>query len=390
MKRLVLLGIIFGLSLQVGCSMKEAPTIEVTAPASQTKHTNVELYIENTVAQGPYEPDEGIYLGAYAQENAEIFKQGQVFKVFQFTKTHPVTDQDLLRCIAEQKVPYIKVLMTDEYDMTAIYQLVGSLRSKYKTPLFIELYPVSQEVKDATQYKVYYEQAYEIVKKYLPESVIVWSIDFERAHESVLYYPGDHLVDWVGLNMYMPRFKDGQLYEPDVTTKLDMWYKSYQKHKPMLISSLGISHFSKLDHTYTVEYTKDKLDFFYTKLPELYPRIKGIIYADVDLSQVYKDGTEDYRISSQLQLSEHMTKLWQSPNFKHTLMKSAGNEGKTYMKYTVPVLEYEERVYVDYEYIKEIVNLKDFENEAFIQDEKGKAYYDLAQLKKEHAIYSQP
>lgn len=390
MKRLVLLGIMFSLALQVGCSIKQEPIIEVTAPLSQTKHENVELYIENTVVQGPYEPSEGVYLGAYAEENIDLFKQDQIFKVFQFAKSHPVTDRDLLRCIADKKVPYIKVLMGEEYDITAIYQLVGSLRSKYKTPLFIELYPVNQQIGDDTQYKVYYEQAYEIIKKYLPDAVIVWSIDFERAHESVLYYPGDHLVDWVGLNVYMPRFKSGELYEPDVTTKLDMWYKSYQKHKPMLLSALGISHFSKLDHTYTIEYTKDKLDFFYTQIPQLYPRIRAILYADVDLSQVYKQGTEDYRISSQVQLAEHMAQLWQAPCFKKSIEKGDARESMVYMKYTIPALEYEEHVYVDYDYVQQITNLKHFENSSFIQDEKGKAYYDLEKLEKDYPIYSKP
>ncbi|MGL4344455.1 MAG: hypothetical protein ACRCTE_04590 [Cellulosilyticaceae bacterium] len=390
MKKLLLLGIVFSLCIQSGCSMNQNNSIEVIAPLTESKYTDLEIYIESATAKGPYEPDRGIYLGAYTEDNTEmgdgmntyeeLLGVDQAFRVFQFTKENPVTDQDLLRCIADQKTPYIKVLLTDEFDSIDIYQLVGSLRSKYKTPIFIELFPITEKIKDTTEYKVAYQEAYEIIKKYLPNAVIVWSIDVQKAHESQLYYPGDSVVDWVGLNVFMPRFLNGVLYEPDISQRLDMWYKNFQEHKPMMISGLAVSHFSRYDHTYTLENTKSKLEFFYKKIPESYPRIKGILYVDVDMGQVVSGGMEDYRISSQPQLLEYMSSVLQNPYYLHKLQENTEGDVTVPMKYTVSALEYKDKSYIQLDYAKTLFRLGKVQKNYLLEDEKGQQYYDIQAL----------
>ncbi|MBQ1274755.1 MAG: glycosyl hydrolase [Cellulosilyticum sp.] len=345
----------------IGCSKEiffedEAVVIdEVNA-----KEFPIELYVLEEVNFGKYEPEQGIYTGAYVQKDKyihgdllayeELTGQTQTFKVFTYNSEEGISKQDILKCIAQKKTPYIKLVLKEDYDLTPLYQLIFDLKLSYHTPIFIELYPLTEKEYKVSQYKETYQRAYEILHKYLSDIVVVWSTDEARICDMALYYPGNGYVDWAGLNVYIPRYKNGVRYVYEGTTQLDYWYKSFQNKKPMLISALAISHFSKVDHAYAIYETQNKLMMFYNDVLMQYPRLRGIIYMDVDMAQISSIGKEDYSLLGEDGLCETMKSL-SMPLKIHGTLENEMRKSSCYMKYSIKASMIEEQLYIPQEYM---------------------------------------
>ncbi|MEG1636043.1 MAG: glycosyl hydrolase [Cellulosilyticaceae bacterium] len=391
MRKAILGGIIFFTMIVItACSGKDVITQQVGLEQMELKKQDIEVYIQQEVTSGLCEPESGVYLGAYVEKNINLdnniknFEQTigheQAFRVFQYSGLGSVGSSDILACIANKQTPYIKVMMDENYDTSQIYQMIGDIRSSYSSTIFIELYPVTSKVNNPVEYKQHYEEAYKIIKKYIKNAVIVWSVDLEKSQESMSYYPGNHLVDWVGMNIYLPQYKGEKAYNPAIHQSIDFWYKNFQDKKPMLISSLAVSYFSRVDHTYAIEAAKNKLNLFYTDIVHAYPRIKGILYIDVDMKEVSKEGLEDYRISSHSQIMSHMKEILADGIFLHEAKKSEGETQKEYLKYTVPAITHSGKTYIPEEYTQNLfggVKIKAVER---IEDLSGNVYYSLNQL----------
>lgn len=388
MKRLFRLGIIFLLLLVSGCSLKEE--VSVAARPIDKAYTEVELSIKQPITMGKYEPAQGVYLGAYVDEKIDreqsmknfekVLGEKQAFQVFQYRNKNELTSQDILRCIANKQVPYIKLLLEEETNLTKVYQLIGDINSRYNSPIFIELFPVTVGVEDPQTYKEHYEKAYKTIKRHIKDAVIVWAIDLERAYDVSLYYPGNHMVDWVGMNAYWPKYKEGIAYDLNPLEPVDFIYKNFQMDKPMLISSLAVSHFSRIDHTYTIEDAKNKLGLFYKTITAYYPRIKGIFYIDVDMKEV--KGLDDYRLSSQRELTAYMQSMLSNPKFLHEVYKQEQESMAQYCNYTVPVLDYDHVLYISETYKKALFKKSILKDRESIEEGKQK-YYKLNPLLQE-------
>lgn len=374
--------------LMVGCQTGPEEILEVSHTIIPKEKTIQNVYIPEQIRLGTYEPAHGIYVGAFVESNQDVagdmkryealMQKEQAFRVFQYQKRGDLTSQEVLECIAAKQVPYIKILANTTYDLMPIYEMVGDLNTKYQTPIFIELFPLQDDTLDPVQYVKYYEEAYKLIKKYLKDAVVVWSIDWNSAYAATLYYPGSHIVDWVGLNVSLPKYKDGRAYEPEYREKMDFWYKQFQDEKPMLLSTLAVSHFSRVDHTYTLEDTKNKLTYFYETVPKLYPRIKAVLYGDVDMYYISPQGTEDYRLTSQDKLMTHIQSLWD----KHTYLSEVESEEVTIveqpMLYTVPAYRMNDGLYITEEQLQVVCRHKAFiKYMPCVLDETGKKYYDL-------------
>lgn len=376
-----------------GCANQAVNEPELTTEALMTLDITeklVDLYLPKEINYSKLEPEDGIYIGAYVENNLELHNsmaqfeqitgQKHAIRVMQYRTSSDVTSRQMLECLADKQVPYIKVLPTKDYDINPIYYMISDIKTRYSMPVFIELYPVDSSVTDPSNYKDYYERAYKLIKRYLPEAVVVWSMSSDLVYECMTYYPGDDLVDWVGLNIYMPRYQDGDPYEIALGDGLDFWYKNFQMSKPMMLSGIAVSHFSRIDHTYKVGETAETLQYFYDTIPKMYPRIKGMLYIDVDMKEVTKDGKEDYRISSQAELVNAYHKLLQSDRFLHEVEDETSMNGIEQMKYTVPVLQVEDNKYIEKGYVRTLFNTLDTREIPYIDYLDGNRYFNLETL----------
>ena len=249
-RRILLLGLVVVLALLSACSKSifyDEQTVGLEAYAQ--RQVPIELYVQEDIKLGEYEPADGIYTGAYVQKDEnivgdllsyeKIIGQVQTFKVFEYNSEESIPEQELLRCMAQKKVPYIKIVLDNNYDLTPLYHLVYDLKSAYSMPVFIELYPLTTKNYVPSEYKETYQRAYEIVHKHVKNAVVVWSTDETRVSDMPLYYPGDKYIDWAGINIYIPRYKQGERYNYEGTGQLDFWYKNFQHNKPMMISALA-------------------------------------------------------------------------------------------------------------------------------------------------------
>ena len=383
--------------LLVGCSKKiffedKAVVIEEIS----TRELPIELYVLEEITSGKYEPQQGIYTGAYVQKDEyvqgdllayeKLVGQEQTFKVFTYNAQEGISKQDILKCIAQKKTPYIKILLDSNYDLTSLYQLIFDLKLSYHTPVFIELYPLTEKDYRVSEYKETYQRAYEILHKYLSDIVVVWSTDETRVSDMALYYPGSGYVDWAGINIYIPRYKNGEHYVYEGTRQLDYWYKTFQEKKPMLISALAISHFSKVDHAYTIYEAKSKLNLFYDEVINNYPRLKGIIYMDINMAQISSKGKEDYSLTGESELYDTMKTL-SLPLKIHSTLETEVRKSSCYMKYSIKGALVEGKLYIPQEYMASCFKDVPLRKLQHFEDLAGEVYYDYNDIKEYCTTY---
>lgn len=396
MKRANLIGIIFLCCILVlsGCTQKDATVLNME---ESKREKEVKIYIKEEINLATYEPSQGVYLGAYVSDDPNI--SGDIhkfdalvgatnaFKVFQYDPEERLESKEILRCIAAKKTPYIKVYFQSEDDLTPIYRLAMDLKNAYQIPVFIELFPVSASMDHPEAYKKTYEKAYKAIHEYIKDAVVVWSISDSKAYECMLYYPGDRLVDWVGMNIYIPRYKLGEPYVYEGENAIDFFYKSFQSSKPILISGLAISHFSRVDHTYTIYDAKQKLKFFYGDLLKTYPRIKGILYADMDMGEVRLNGKEDYTLTGQPDLTETMQKLTRELNVLETLEEEVKSKAEGYMRYDITGTFFKNQLYIPTTYMKTLFKKVPTSKLTPIEDLNGEKFYAFKDITNYYKCY---
>lgn len=390
--RLFFLGIHLGLALiLVGCSEKTILREETVVQEELIrKELPMELYVLEEMKSGKYEPQEGIYTGAYVEKDEAVHGdlvkyeslvgQNQTFKVFMYNKEKGISKQEILKCIAQKKVPYIKLILSENYDLTSLYQLIFDMKLSYQTPLFIELYPLTERNYEVNQYKETYQRAYEILHKYLSDVTIVWSCDDTRISDMALYDPGRGYMDWMGLNVYIPNYKQGMPYHYDGLSQLDYWYKSYQEKCPLLISALAISHYSHIDHTYTLAEAKSHMNLFYKEILEDYPRMKGILYMDVNMKLVSGKGKEDYSIAGEELLCETMRDL-SIPLKVNPYLENEVKKSECYMKYSVKGMLIGDSLYIPQEYMASCFKDVPLRKLKKVNDLSGEVYYAYEDIK---------
>ena len=360
------------------------------------KEYPIELYVEEDIKPGKYEPESGIYTGAYVDKDdnisGDLLKyekltgQKQTFKVFVYDKQKGIGRQDILRCIAQKKTPYIKLMLGSDYDLTPLYQLIFDIRDNYNIPVFVELYPLTDKNYSISDYKEIYQRAYEILHKYLSDIVVVWSANETRVKDMAVYYPGADYTDWVGINVFIPRYKGDDPYLYEGTKNLDYWYKTYQNKKPLMISSLAISNYSNVDHAYSINEVENHLDLFYGRVLGEYPRIKGIIYMDVDMTKVSNKSSEDYRLTLQPSLLEKMNQLSSQLNIMSSLGQKHGDI-PCYMKYSIMGINYNDELYISGDYISSCFKDLSLKNISHIEDLSGEVFYSYSDIQKQYNTY---
>lgn len=121
-----------------------------------------------------------------------------------------------------------------------------------------------------------------IMKEKAPNVAMVWCPYATPARVIPDYYPGDDVVDWVGVNIYNVTFFDQKLTSPGShvgpADLLDAVYTRYAAKKPIMIGEYGVTHFSKVENRATVGFAKRCLTSLYWGLPRRYPRVKAISY----------------------------------------------------------------------------------------------------------------
>jgi hypothetical protein len=311
-----------------GCSGEEAKAvepvseIETAVPVfSGSYEEGFTLFREQDCNLSLYEPESGCLIGAYIQSSIPV---NQDLKLFEASvgKEHsfytyfmkmgqPFPADWVLNCISENKTPNIVITPEniDDPFNTSFLERTAKKISEFYVPVFVHIYPIKAEYGyDTREYINFYKVAAAVFKRYASNAALVWDIDLKDATLAEEYYPGDDYIDWVGLNVYQ-NIEDKNTNLPD-NADFNHFYYMFQERKPIFISQLGISHFTKNTYSYHVKESGERFKDFYDSVKNDYPRVKAVNYMDYNgISPVnMPEGENNYSVTDHEDMTEYYSK----------------------------------------------------------------------------------
>ena len=189
----------------------------------------------------------------------------------------------LLEMLSEGRIPNIIVThgnLLDPFDKTRIRELAEEL-GQYHLPILLQLLPEPRyHHYNSGKYIEFIQYAREIFREYAPKVSFVFSISEEDILDSMAFYPGDDVIDWLGINLFLPIVENGP-FDDHYLKRLDAFYFSFSNKKPILVT-IGVSHFTTTDHSYHLHDAGATLKSFYSTVLNTYPRVRAIVYNDLN------------------------------------------------------------------------------------------------------------
>ncbi|MEA4816188.1 MAG: glycosyl hydrolase [Lachnospiraceae bacterium] len=304
--------LIFLLLMLSGCRADEAVYFE---KATETNSSNYEVYIENKNISDIFDnvkTGSEIYNSTKfpdISEFEEYMGVSQDIYSMSLTLGEKVPLSFLMDTYINGKMPIIRIFPpkdTNMYSLGSLILLAKDLGS-IDIPIILDFYPVYSELYDINEYKRYYKTAYETFKTYAPNVSLIWSIDAGMAGESFIYYPGDEFVSAVGADVTV---SSRDIEKPLDTLFGDLSFLNYsfQGTKPLIISSLKVSHYSAESLSYTTTEAGKIISEVYSFVKE-YPAFKAVIYSDADYTKnVFKTG-ENFSVSDTIEIRKAYRKI---------------------------------------------------------------------------------
>lgn len=340
---------------------------EVSAAQAIIEKTDYKLYRNISRQLGLYEPKEGCYLGAYILSNSDINFDIETFEKITET-SHGIYLRNMklgaifpidwiLECTSRMKTPYIILQPPSEDFPYQDYLLEETAKEfgYYFIPMFVQFYPNPHQYDNPQEYKEFFIKARNIFKEYAPNVAFVWSVNLENCEDSLIYYPGDEAVDWVGIDVYDFIYVNNEKNHQNLFEDIDFIYYSFQGKKPMMISQLGISHYSNKDHGYYIDEAVNKITAFYNTIRKQYPQIKGINYMDFNNIEVAPNdmGQDNFKITSQEQLTEAYKNALKYDYFIDSLdIQSTSSIEKQWIVSYYPIYKQNDKLYISEKVIK--------------------------------------
>jgi len=318
----------------------------------ELKKSDINLYIiQNNYKLSMYEPDDGCYIGAYVlgnraldynmQEFEEVTGRRHSIYIYNLVLGNPFPANWILECIANMKTPLVVIHPKEGMTLNEnfLYDTAESF-SQLSVPMFVEFYPNPEKYDILPdEYKQFYKKAEQIFNKYSSNTAFVWSVNINNVYSSNVYYPGDDVVDWIGLSIYEPIYRNDVKVENDIWSKLDFFYNTYQYSKPIMITQFAVSHYSDTDHSYYINEAKNRLSTFYDTIKNYYPRIKAINYMD------FKD-SENYKVTDNNSLTDLYKSTLDDEYFKYNVELVTPQYGKEIFKSAFYLCSDGENVYI--------------------------------------------
>ena len=228
----------------------------VSQEIQQTQQTPIQqmtVYYEGEKREKEiFEPEQGkILLGAFIKQDKNIESMEYFEKLteksheiygFTTTLTEEFPMMDILECYVNEKIPLLVIQPSNRnFPFEQEYlEKAAEKANQYRIPMLIDFYPNGEDYSNGEDYKKYYQKAREIFREKAPNAVFIWTMSIENIENWYAYYPQN--TDWIGLSIY----ENGGNQGKDIAEMLERWYAIFQKQKPLMLSHVGISHYSFL------------------------------------------------------------------------------------------------------------------------------------------------
>ena len=249
------------------------------------------FYVDTSAALSLHEPQSGTYLGAYILSDGVV--GGSIGRFEQMMGRHSIyvypmelsgdfPDAFVLESVVRGRAPFFVLERGNVGGDDEFIEMAERLAREfgyYFTPMFVQPpKPVRGEC--AAAYRARFAQMREVFQRHAPHVAFVYAVDVADADIAEEFYPGDPYVDWVGLRA-MASLSPKRPFMGDMLTAIGKVYFAFQERKPMFVS-LGISRQSCHDFIHRPYLAAAELERVYTALLTDYPRVKGIIYMNIN------------------------------------------------------------------------------------------------------------
>ncbi len=277
--------------------------------------TNNPLYKTRRDFNEMYEPENGIYIGAYAEGDKAVHdpytndkfymndfpslvgKDMSAYIIYLPSTTRLSTYQSHID-IAKEKNKIIQLALepVDFYNIQPNDPTYIQLAMDIENSGCKFMIRFASEMNDITcpwyteNYSLYIEKfriVADIFHRYAPSAPIVWSPNFYPSNNIHLYYPGDEYVDYVGISSYMNHQPETDPLGMGIdrnrwSEQLDTICSLYAYKKPIIISESGASYMDYESWADITEFSSAQIYDFFTYLPIKYPAVKAVFIFDSD------------------------------------------------------------------------------------------------------------
>jgi hypothetical protein len=156
---------------------------------------------------------------------------------------------------------------------------------------------------------------------------MVWCVTNDGPHDFDRYFPGDDVVDWVGVNFYSVLYHNNNLNHPgDRENPADFIrqiYNTYSSRHPICIGEWAATTGRKGGHP-RPDFAITKIGQLYSSLPRLYPRLKCADYFSMNAIRYAPEGhqTNNYSLLESHGVAEQYGKMISNPYFLKKVFKT--------------------------------------------------------------------
>ncbi|MCL2202837.1 MAG: hypothetical protein FWB88_02715 [Defluviitaleaceae bacterium] len=240
-----------------------------------------------------HEPAEGAYLGAWLSPDishitlrsfGNLAEKPHALFAYEMVLGEEIPITWILHAMAADAAPLF-YLRPKEYTFAGgfpVNELIDLARALggYNIPMFLAFFPL-ESGHDMTPevYVNLFRLARILFRTYAPQVAFVWLPPEGQTDATPLhpFYPGHDVVDWVGVPALALREPEG--LGESILSAIAPFHQSFQRHKPIMLLPVGVSHFSRVDYTYRISEAAQELKRVYAGLAG-FPRVKAVVYRD--------------------------------------------------------------------------------------------------------------
>jgi hypothetical protein len=187
--------------------------------------------------------------------------------------------------------------------------------------MFVAFYPPETHSMSAVEYTTFFRTARNVFLNHAPMTAFVWISPGYTATPLNPFYPGHNAVDWVALPLMACWSAENSF--TDILGRLETFYDSFHRHKPIMVLPLGVSHFTRGDYRYRLNQAGEEITRIYRALQN-FPRVGLIVYSDAfTISRAY---TDDFSVLIEPQLITAYRKAVENEFFLSSLQREATSQ----------------------------------------------------------------
>jgi hypothetical protein len=133
-------------------------------------------------------------------------------------------------------------------------------------------------------YKRAFRLVHDVINRHADNVAMVWAPNAVPVPGVDAYYPGDDVVDWVGISLYLVRYYDDDRQHPAWQDSpigfIAPFYAKYAARKPFCLVECGVSRRSRVEGTDADPYAAVRIEDLLDAARVRFPRLKMLCWFD--------------------------------------------------------------------------------------------------------------